>query len=406
MERLTRYSAPFLGAYFFYYSGYCVFSSFIVLYLTERGMSATLCGVITSLTLLANLAMEPVGGYVTDTLMSTRSYLLLCIGLIAALCGLCTYLSDRSPIYMALLILVAGLAYPFSQLMDAWVDGSRVLDPGLIYTRVRAGGSIGFAATSMAAGWYFQRFGWSTYFLVQAGLFLVMIPFLLRLPRLELGNRKKEDKTGNWLSPKDAFRVVLRNPCYLLCLLLCTTYWFSHRPVGSYLSLIIQDRSGDAGAFGAVCGVGAAVECVSLLGLAALQRRRGRPLPLWLLLGGALITGILRPLCITLLPGIWPLYLGQGLQSVSFALYYSASVECFSRTADRRVRSFSISMGLTASSVVGTVAANLAGGWLCDLFSSWALVYLSLGVSGANCLLLLLCFRSLFPPSRENTVRQ
>lgn len=394
MERPPRYSTPFFGAYFFYYSGYCVFSSFIVLYLTEQGMSATLCGVITSLTLLANLAMEPVGGYATDTLMSTRSYLLLCVGLIAALCFLCTYLSGRSPVYMVLLILVAGLAYPFSQLMDAWVDGSRELDPGLIYTRIRAGGSIGFAVTSVAAGWYFQRFGWSTYFLVQAGLFLVMVPFLLALPRLELGNRKQGHE--DWLSPKDAFRVVLKNPRYLLCLLLCTTYWFSHRPVGSYLSLIIQDRSGDAGAFGAVCGLGAAVECASLLGLAALQRRRGGPIPLWLLLGGALAAGVLRPLCIALLPGIWPLYLGQGLQSVSFALYYSASVECFSRAADQRVRSFSISMGLTVSSVAGTVVANLAGGWLCDLLGSWALVPLSLGVSVANCLLFLLCFRYLF----------
>ena len=48
MERPPRYSAPFFCAYFFYYAGYCVFSSFIVLYLTQRGMSATLCGVITS----------------------------------------------------------------------------------------------------------------------------------------------------------------------------------------------------------------------------------------------------------------------------------------------------------------------------------------------------------------------
>ena len=95
------------------------------------------------------------------------------------------------------------------------------------------------------------------------------------------------------------------------------------------------------------------------------------------------------------------MYLGQGLQSVSFALYYSASVECFSRAADQRVRSFSISMGLTASSVAGTAAANLAGGWLCDLAGSWALVHLSLGVSVANCLLLLLCFRRLFPAGGE-----
>ena len=401
MERPPRYSAPFFCAYFFYYAGYCVFSSFIVLYLTQRGMSATLCGVITSLSLLANLLMEPVGGYATDTLLSTRSYLLLCAGLICGLCLLSTALSSSPLLCVALLILEAGLSYPFSQLMDAWVDGSRALDPNLSYTRGRAGGSMGFAAASAAAGCYFQRFGWSAYFLLQAGLFLAMAPFLLALPRLELGNRKRAGKARDWLSPAGAFSVLLHSPRYLLCLLLCTTYWFSHRPVGSYLSLIIQDRSGDAGAFGAVCAVGAVVECASLLGLAALQRRAGRRQPLGLLLGSALATDVLRPLCMCLLPGIWPLYLGQGLQSVSFALYYSASVECFSRAADQRIRSFSISMGLTASSVAGTVAANLAGGWLCDLAGSWALVHLSLGVSVANCLLLLLCFRRLFPAGGE-----
>ena len=142
MERPPRYSAPFFCAYFFYYAGYCVFSSFIVLYLTQRGMSATLCGVITSLSLLANLLMEPVGGYATDTLLSTRSYLLLCAGLICGLCLLSTALSGSPLLCMALLILEAGLSYPFSQLMDAWVDGSRALDPNLTYTRVRAGGSM------------------------------------------------------------------------------------------------------------------------------------------------------------------------------------------------------------------------------------------------------------------------
>ena len=62
-EVQARYFRPFFVAYFFYYAGYCVFSSFIVLFLTERGYSAAVCGVITSLTLLTNLLMEPVGGY-------------------------------------------------------------------------------------------------------------------------------------------------------------------------------------------------------------------------------------------------------------------------------------------------------------------------------------------------------
>ena len=62
-----RFSLPFAGVYFFYYAGYCVFSSYAVMYLTQLGCSASLCGVLTSLTLCANLAMEPVGGYITDT---------------------------------------------------------------------------------------------------------------------------------------------------------------------------------------------------------------------------------------------------------------------------------------------------------------------------------------------------
>ena len=59
----------FFSAYFIYYAVYCVFSSFIVLFLTEQGYSATVCGIITSLTFLANLLMEPVGGYITDTFL-------------------------------------------------------------------------------------------------------------------------------------------------------------------------------------------------------------------------------------------------------------------------------------------------------------------------------------------------
>ena len=91
-----RFSLPFAGIYFFYYAGYCVFSSYAVMYLTQLGCSASLCGVLTSLTLCANLAMEPVGGYITDTCLPTKHYLLRCIGAIGALCLACTALAAHS----------------------------------------------------------------------------------------------------------------------------------------------------------------------------------------------------------------------------------------------------------------------------------------------------------------------
>ncbi|MBQ8647967.1 MAG: MFS transporter [Oscillospiraceae bacterium] len=397
-KRRPRYSGPFLGAYFFYYSGYCVFSSYIVLYLTEQGYSATLCGVITSITLLANLLMEPVGGYLTDTFLSTRRYLALCTAAILGLCVFCTRFAHRPELCLPALILTAGLAYPFSQLMDAWVNCSLELDPGLVYSRIRAGGSIGFALTSVLAGHYFRRFGWDTYFLVQAALFLMVLPFLALLPRIELGNRRREAaRPGErQLSLAGSFRVAAGSRRYMLCLLLCTVYWLSHRPVGSYLSLISAARGGDAGTFGNVCAVGAAVEFLTLMALAAVPR--GDRLPLRTFLTAALLTDVLRPLLVFALPGLWPLYLGQALQSVSFALYFAASVECFTRTADRRIRSFCISMGLTVSSVTGTILANLLGGWLCDRFGVDSLVLMSLLTSLANCGLLAACGPVLFSP--------
>lgn len=62
----SHYTVLFFSAYFIYYAAYCIFSSYTVLFLTERAYSATVCGIITSLTFLANLLMEPVGGYITD----------------------------------------------------------------------------------------------------------------------------------------------------------------------------------------------------------------------------------------------------------------------------------------------------------------------------------------------------
>ena len=72
----SHYTVLFFSAYFIYYS-------------------AMVCGIITSLTFLANLLMEPVGGYITDTFLPTRRYFLLLIGMISALCIFCTKYMDQ-----------------------------------------------------------------------------------------------------------------------------------------------------------------------------------------------------------------------------------------------------------------------------------------------------------------------
>lgn len=230
----------FFSAYFIYYAVYCVFSSFIVLFLTEQGYSATVCGIITSLTFLANLLMEPVGGYITDTFLPTRRYLLVCIGIVSMVCAFCTKFMDQSWLLLPGLVLAAGLAYPFSQLMDAWVNLSKESYPGLIYSRIRAGGSIGFAVMSVIGGFYFKHWGWNRYFQMQILLFLMMIPFLILLPDTRLGNHRKKGEAEKSLSFVQAFQQLVKSRRFCFCLTISTLYWFSHRPVGSFLSLLLR----------------------------------------------------------------------------------------------------------------------------------------------------------------------
>ena len=324
-----RFSLPFAGIYFFYYAGYCVFSSYAVMYLTQLGCSASLCGVLTSLTLCANLAMEPVGGYITDTFLPTKHYLMLCIGAIGALCLACTALAAYSGFTLAAIVLIAGLANPFTQLMDAWVNCSRELDGSLVYSRVRSAGSVGFALTSAAAGLFIQRFGWGGYFVLQALLFGAMLPFLFRLPAIRLGNRMQTHRADH-LSVAGAFATALKSPRFRFGLLLGTLYWCSHRPVGSYLSLIVTQRQGGSEVFGLVCAAGSVMESLALLALSLLSRK-------WSLhrrMGAALAANLLRPAILALLPGIWPLYLGQICQSFSFAIYYAAIVDYFTQASN------------------------------------------------------------------------
>ena len=377
----SHYTVLFFSAYFIYYAAYCVFSSYTVLFLTERAYSATVCGIITSLTFLANLLMEPVGGYITDTFLPTRRYLLLLIGMISALCIFCTKYMDQldhaswdGPVCRDRLSVQSA-----DGCLGQYQPGKQ---PDLIYSRVRAGGSIGYAVMSVIGGYYFKHRGWDGYFLVQMVIFLFMIPFLLLLPDTSLGNRRKREEKEKSLSFFQAFRTLVQNRRFLFWLGIITFYWFSHRLVGSFLSLIIVELGGDAETYGNVCGAGAAVEFAGLMLLAFAWKKKNSHALLGMAI--ALITNLLRPLCFLLFSGTWALYLGQMLQCASFAFYMSVSVECFAEAADERLRSFSISMGLTVSSVVGTVLANLVGGRLCDMFHPGILILVSLAVGILN----------------------
>jgi MFS family permease len=336
--------------------------------------------------LLANVLMQPIAGYLTDTVLPTRRYLALSIFVIVILAAINSHNAINPMVRIGVIIISAAFSYSFSQLMDAWVDGAKDLDENLIFSSIRAGGSIGFAVTSVLFGYIVSRFGYQYFFLIQAGIFLCLLPFLYFLPDLKLGNKPsgaKENKNEARVSFFQMFSVLLHNKKYGLLLLVFTLYWMGHRPIGSYLSLIIRQRGGADSLYGIICGIGAAAECLVLIFMNKWQYFKGTDKLIQL----ALFSSILRPILLLCFQSTAMLLLGQVMQSISFAFYFAVSVAAFSQISDARIKSLSIAVGLTAASVVGTIAANTVGGFFFDWFGAEAPIWMSIVISAGNLIL-------------------
>lgn len=375
----ARISRLFCVIYLVYFGAYCIFSSFIVPYLIGLGYSAVYCGTVTSLSLLVSLLFQPVAGYLTDAKITMRLYLTVTAFAVGAMAltggGAVKYPAGCLIFCVAL----AALSYPFGQLLDAWVDAAHQCYPQVVYSRARAFGSLGYAAMSLLYGRLVSRVGYASYFPVQAAAFLMIIPLLWLLPEFS-PHRAKEDRPRDNISFGQAMSLLFHNEKYRALLVLFTLYWLSHRPVGSYFSLIVQQRGGSDELYGLVCGIGAAAECVTLLVLArykhSISVRKALP--------ALLLAGLLRPAILLAFSDGWAMMAAQVIQSVAFAVYYTVSVSAFSKTADKRLHNVSVAAGLTVSSVVGTVTANLLGGFLCDKIGTKSVILLSLAICTCN----------------------
>ncbi len=375
----SHYIQPFFCMTFLFYGGFCIYSSYMVLYLTEQGYSAFFCGFMSSLTLLINIIIQPVASYLVDTYISIKRYMAFSTGMMVLLAFIAFW--HTVSLWLCITIaLMAVLIMPFSYLLDAWIDSSRELDTHLYYGTIRAGGSIGFGIISIMIGYFWVYFSNKVYFPAQAILFSLIFLFLWLLPDIIPKNRRvfskaliksQESQTITFLQ---SFSMLITNQQYRIIVVFFLLYWLSHRLVGSYLALIIQSRNGDAGLYGLVIGAGAVTEAIVMIVFAT----RSNLFSLEQMFKLSLLTACIRPLILLLTDNVALLLIAQIIQSISFALYYVSSIEILHQLSDQRIRAFSITVGLSLTNVCGTIIANLMGGLLCDVFETGSVIISSI----------------------------
>lgn len=359
-----------------YYAGNCLFVSFMIYYLTSKHYSAFYCGLATVSAYLVNIIIQPCVGFLTDSLITIKKYLIISSLLVSATIFLVPMTSGYAILCLLAIMLVSLFEMPFMFLLDTWIVTASATCSKIEYGAIRAGGSIGYALASILFGWLIKRSSYSIIFPAQAILALAGIIIILLLPDVPLRNRRinrGNEVVADKLKFTSALKIILSNRQYLFGLVLMFFYWLSHRSVGAYLALIINDRGGNVSDFGLIVGLGAAVEAVILL----LSMRLLRQVHLRTRLLLLLLMNLIRPLILLTSDNIPLIMIGQLIQSASFALYYTTSIAYFDRFASPQIKGTAITFGLAFTSGGGSILAILTGGVLCDWLGTDAVVLFS-----------------------------
>ena len=77
LEALGRKNLLLMGVQGFYWCAYCTYFGFLVLYMQNRGYSNVQCALAQVLIAVATLIAQPLIGYLTDTFITCKKFLLI-----------------------------------------------------------------------------------------------------------------------------------------------------------------------------------------------------------------------------------------------------------------------------------------------------------------------------------------
>jgi len=366
------YKILFFLSYATYYGIYCLFLSFMVTYLTQSGYSPLFCGVAGTAAYLIGMVTQPIAGYITDAVLSLRHCLII-LCLIAAGSSLWMGPALASPLSTLLCVmLISACTTPLMSLLDVWAVSSEKKYPEIRFSFVRSGGSLGYGALSFVMGAAVHNLGIQIIFPVQTLLCVLLVLLLLGLPKGEANNQTGASPAPLWRS----VALITRDRRFCMIVTLLLLYWLTHRVIGGYLALLVDEVGGDTGTFGVVTSAGAFAEIVIPLFFSKWIRSQNLKRLLWI----CLCTNLVRPLSFFLAAkyGLAYLIFGQIIQSLGFSIYFTASIKCLSQAAPEQIRNTAISLGLAMTNLLGTVLANLWGGILINWFGTMWLIPISL----------------------------
>lgn len=363
-----------MGVQGFYWCAYCTYFGFLVLYMQNHGYSNVQCAQAQVLIAVATLITQPLIGYLTDSFITCKKFLLVTTALAVPVAFL-LQASVSSPILCyGAIVLQSILFYPAASLIDSWTMALREKDSQVQYPLTRSAGSVLYALTSLAFGNVIAALGdgiIAPSFLLFSVLLFLCTCFLEETPCRNKQQKNVNQEATRRISGMEAAKTLLQNKTYVFFVLSCLLYHIANKSTGCFISNYVTNIGGDSGGLGLLMFFSAMVEFPSMMVMGKIIRRYP--------LGGLhlfALSGVVIKNFFFLIASSMPLLvIGRLAEGMSYGAYVYIFVEYICRNTPKQLNVTAISLGTAMTSALGGIIGNYAAGLILDL---WGLAPLSL----------------------------
>ena len=373
-EVFGRKNLLLMGVQGFYWCAYCTYFGFLVLYMQNHGYSNVQCAQAQVLIAVATLITQPLIGYLTDSFITCKKFLLVTTALAVPVAFL-LQASVSSPILCyGAIVLQSILFYPAASLIDSWTMALREKDSQVQYPLTRSAGSVLYALTSLAFGNVIAALGdgiIAPSFLLFSVLLFLCTCFLEETPCRNKQQKNVNQEATRRISGMEAAKTLLQNKTYVFFVLSCLLYHIANKSTGCFISNYVTNIGGDSGGLGLLMFFSAMLEFPSMMVMGKIIRRYP--------LGGLhlfALSGVVIKNFFFLIASSMPLLvIGRLAEGMSYGAYVYIFVEYICRNTLKQLNVTAISLGTAMTSALGGIIGNYAAGLILDL---WGLAPLSL----------------------------
>lgn len=365
MNYFRKENICFYALNVFFFASSSLYFGFIVMYLTANGYNSFQCGVINTLISLTSLLFQPIAGYITDTFISTKKYIMLASCATMATTWLLPLTVQNHLLATISIMILSAFATPISFLADSWLVALRETKPYLDYGKNRSGGSVGYAVTASIAGNLIGTFSYNILFILHIIIFGILILIVATIPSVPCANSKTVSTDKQSLSFPEIIKVLAKNPKYCVFLLSTFCFFMASRANCFYIPYkIMQFGGGDAEVGYAIAT--AAIFEIPVFFIMNLCIRRFKLSYLYLLSTCLLLV---RSILLLVASTTFVLLLSQAIEAFTYAFFISVSLEMVSRIVPGNIRATAITIQVAATNGLAGMAGTLLGGILVDRFS-------------------------------------